>query len=184
MAGEWDFHLRDVLAGMGPEVVPILLRELEGNSHPRVKGQVFGAFGKMGEKAAAAIPTLIAALGHDSNGEAAGDLAHFARLALEDIGLAALPALREALKDPRPNVRERVVQILRELGPQTLPELTMALEDIDAEVRKEACFALERIKTADRAAIEHLEWLAEHDPDEEAREEAKAALESLKGGVK
>ncbi|RJQ51797.1 MAG: HEAT repeat domain-containing protein [Nitrospiraceae bacterium] len=49
------------------------------------------------------------------------------------------------LKDPEWWVRVRAVEALEHIGEQSIPSLLVALEDEDAEVRKRAALALERI---------------------------------------
>jgi HEAT repeat protein len=85
-----------------------------------------------------------------------------------------IPALRHALKDRSPTVRERAVQTLAEIGVAALPALDEALvADKDIELRKQVVVALAGIGEAVRPLLEK----ALKDSDEEVRAKAAAALE-------
>ena len=84
-------------------------------------------------------PTLL--IRESTVGEAAAD-------ALARIGTPAVPALVEALHDPKPRVRELAALALARMGPEaetSVPELIVALQDPDLEVQRSAARALGQI---------------------------------------
>lgn len=75
---------------------------------------------------------------------------------LARIGMPALPALIEALKDPQASVRDRAAHALARMGPpasQAVPALIDALEDPDWRVRRSAARALGQIGPSAEAAV-------------------------------
>lgn len=69
--------------------------------------------------------------------------------ALAQIGVAAVPSLLEALRDPDSRVRFAITSALRQIGhPATMPGLLEALRDPDSRVRGVAAEALEQIGAA------------------------------------
>jgi HEAT repeat protein len=71
----------------------------------------------------------------------------FAFEALYRIGEPAVPALLAALHHPSRNVRSWVISVLGEIGDmRAIAPLQLARDDPDAEIRRSATRALERIK--------------------------------------
>jgi HEAT repeat protein len=92
-------------------------------------------------------PTLL--IRESTVGEAAAD-------ALARIGTQAVPALIEALHDPKPRVRELAALALARMGPEaesSVPELIVALQDTDLEVQRSAARALGQIGPEANQAI-------------------------------
>jgi HEAT repeat protein len=134
------------LGKMGPENLPTLLPLLK-DSNPAVRYSVTEALGHMGPGAKETIPHLIDALryskAHESNAEARRDDAEVRRaasLALRGIGLPAVPALVELLKDKNRDDRIAAMDILANLGPQAkevIPSLIVALNTNDPFEREQ-----------------------------------------------
>ena len=103
--------------------------------------------------------------------------------ALGEIGpeaASAVPALIEALRDPKAGVREKTAEALGEIGPEAasaVPALIEALKDREARVRKNAAWTLAFGKIGPEAASA-VPALIEALKDREARvrENAAAAL--------
>lgn len=75
---------------------------------------------------------------------------------LARIGLPAMPALIDALRDPSADVRDRAAQALARIGPparQAVPSLIDALNDPDWRVRRSAARALGQIGPAAEEAV-------------------------------
>jgi HEAT repeat protein len=98
--------------------------------------------------------------------------------ALREIGLPALPALRQALRSPDPEVRRRARGILESVRLSVL-NLIEALGDDNAEVRKDAAQRLQHLDPAKvRPALPALA-AAVTDKEETVREAAIEALMTL-----
>lgn len=119
-----------VLAKVGPEALPVLLRAARlrdggvgpwlrglavqlGLSHAptvppaRVREQATVCLGRLGPRAEAAAPTLV-----DRLGDADPDVVRAAEGALSRIGPGAVPALVQGLEAPAPMVRRRAIALL------------------------------------------------------------------------
>ena len=104
-------------------------------------------------------PTLL--VRESTVGEAAAD-------ALARIGTQAVPALVDALQDPKPRVRELAALALARMGPEaetSVPELIMALQDSDLEVQRSAARALGQIGPEANQAIPALLETIRHEAD-------------------
>ncbi len=119
------------LGGIGDAAVPALLRLVRDGDWPTRIGAL-DSLGRIGLKAASAIPELVRALSDDDEGIRAA-----AAAALEDIGTgpdgaAAIPALLDALKDSESQVRANAVGALGRIGPKNdrvIAALAAALKD-------------------------------------------------------
>lgn len=120
----------------GPKVMIPLFIKLMHDSDPGVQMRVLNAVSMAGE---AAVPGLIEALNND-------EVAYWACVVLRGIGppaKAAVPALAEKLKDPRPDIRLAAVLALgamKEAALPVVPQIAAALGDEDA--RTAATFVL------------------------------------------
>lgn len=95
------------------------------------------------------------------------DLPRSAAGSLAQIGPAAIPALKLALGDAKPQVRRQAARALGKMGPAAEPavaELTAALEDADPTVREAAAQALGKIGPAAAPAIPALIEALEEPP--------------------
>jgi HEAT repeat protein len=97
-----------------------------------------------------------------------------ARAHLVESGAAAMPALRRGLHHPKAAVRRQCVRLFDQLvDEESLPELVVALDDPDVEVRTRALHALacDRCKKNACTPGEDLwvpravAWLGDRDPD-------------------
>lgn len=87
------------------------------------------------------------------------DLPRSAAGSLAQIGPAAIPALKEALADDKPQVRRQAARALGKMGPDAeaaVSDLTKALNDADPTVREAAAQALGKIGPAAAPAIPDL----------------------------
>ena len=124
----------------------------------RVRGTL-RALSRAGEVTETPQPTLL--VRESTVGEAAAD-------ALARIGTQAVPALVEALHDPKPRVRELAALALARMGPEaetSVPELIMALQDSDLEVQRSAARALGQIGPEANQAIPALLETIRHEAD-------------------
>jgi len=127
--------------------VPALVDALED---PEVFGTAAYALGEIGEKAKGVVPALIGAL---------KQYYWNAATALIKIGVAAVPALVDALKGQDAEVRKKAAYALGEIGvghrcgAAVVPALIDALKDKDAEVRGSAAEALGTIGEEAKAAV-------------------------------
>ncbi len=91
-----------------------LLRRLEGESNPAVREKIFGAMGRLGPGAGAALPTLVEAVERETPGAALAAMESLGRM-----GPAAAPAaplLVGALESGRPSHRLTAARALGRLG--------------------------------------------------------------------
>jgi hypothetical protein len=91
------------------------------------------------------------------------------------MGVAALPELREALKDADASVRWRAVQAISQIGEAALADLQEALKDPDSSVREAAAAGLEQMGKAALPALPELRE-ALKDPDGDVQWAAASAL--------
>lgn len=135
------------------------------------------ALGQIGPTAEPATPALIALLKDPQVGE---ELKEQAILALAKMGngamTQALPVLREALKSPKPLIREVVCAAyanLGEAGKDALPELAALLGDESVAIRRNAALAIHRLvphNDQDRPAVMKLILdVLPKEPDKETR---------------
>lgn len=138
-----------------------------------VREDAAGALGKIAEanpgdaEIIEAVPALIVALNDESN-----EVGENAAEALRKIGVSAIPALSEALKDANGLTRGNAALMLGEIGDASaVPVLIETLKDRDEFVRANAVFALGKIGDASAvpALIEALK-------DRDMRYEAVEAL--------
>jgi vesicle coat complex subunit len=91
-----------------------------------------------------------------------------------------------ALADSEVKVREEAVTKLGNVGtsdPAAIPALITALKDKNAEVRREAIFALTKSGNVAHDAVEPLTELQQHDQDPKVRELAAKGLKRLQTGA-
>ena len=117
-----------------------------------------------------AIPSLIEALNDEQI-----FVRKMARGALGHMSKEALPALAKALKRKDPVFRYRVLEILKDIGPdasQAAPEIAGVLTDKNAAVQAMALMAFETIGPAAKVAIPQLREAAKPGTDREVRPRA------------
>jgi HEAT repeat protein len=118
------------------EAVPGLLDALTDDD-PRVCLAAIDALGKIGD--GAAVPDLLDILINEKD----GDIRWTATNALGQIGPAAVPGLREALRDEDWKVRRSAAEALWAMGePEAVPDLIEALVDKNDVVRQAVQSAL------------------------------------------
>jgi HEAT repeat protein len=118
-----------------------------------------------------AIPTLLGLLDDPRH-----ELRSTITKALEQVGKANIPALTRALQHEHWNVREQIAEILGLIGDSNaIPNLEVALQDLDARVRFAAVTALGHINgTKAKAVIA----LVRNDPDFRVRTLAQRLTET------
>jgi HEAT repeat protein len=143
-----------------------------------VKRYAVQALGKLGPAAENAVPMLLTVL---DDKQAASEMQREALLALCQIGgagtPAAFPALRKALRDDDPILREVAAGALITLGEAAqpaVPDLAFLLEDKEYRVRRNATLALDRLlpkadAAAARRAVPGLLHILEKEPTAELR---------------
>ena len=120
--------------------VPVLIDQC-ADPDPDVRACAIYSLGKLGERAADAVPTLVQRLADASMyvGQLAAD-------ALARIGSAATPPLINALKEGTPPVRGRAARALAQIAdPKSIPALIAALEDESPIVEYYADIALQKM---------------------------------------
>lgn len=156
-----------------PPAVAGLTRELT-SSNTVTRSRAARELGKLQDQAAAAVPELVRTL-TDADPFVCRD----ATEALGKIGPAAVPALRDVLRSAEPRVRIRALQALSKCCPKdhaTVAAVAQTLkDDPDANVRRWAAFALDRIGITGQGVIANL-TAAMADPDITVRYSAAIAL--------
>jgi HEAT repeat protein len=132
---------------------------------------------------ASAIPGLIEIMKNDENSDVRGCAAR----ALGDIGVPAIPALIEILKDEE--LRLHAAEELVFIGVPAIPSLSGGLKDGNCGVREYAAIALGNIAMNNRGDAEILKALhslveALTDEDQRVRDKAAWALENILQGFK
>jgi HEAT repeat protein len=173
----------EALGKIGVPAVPALMEALKDEDW-RVRQAAARALGEIGDPQA--LPALIQALKDEYVREAVEE-------ALGKIGVPAVPALIEALKDDDEDVRRAAAGALGEIGdPQAVPALIEALKDDDEYVRRAAVGALGKI--GDLQAVpallealkdrdEYVRWAAVGALGEIGMLAVSAVLEALKAEV-
>ena len=111
--------------------------------NPKTRVMAARALGLMGAEARPAIDKLVLTMGDDNR-----LVQKEASLALRNIGKTAAPALRQALTNSNPRIREGAALALGKMGAAAdpaIPDLIQLLTDRDYEVKNAAEFALRRI---------------------------------------
>ena len=178
----WAATVRSLGAIGSEAAIPALIQVLANNSkHSTICEVAVEALGAIGSEAA--VPTLIQMM-EDNDIFRGSSLYKASVLALGKIGSeAAIHALSHALVDERnsgrwrTDVRENVVEVLRDIGTETtIPALLQALTDEASGVRSEAVIALGNINSV--AAIPALIQALE-DSNKYLREKVAEALENI-----
>ncbi len=158
------------------ETPPAVLLKRLGRTDPIQAGWALLVLTAMGSRAESAVPTLVAMVREQPNvdllsracaalrgigGAAVPDLLEIAALgqqgakaaisALESMDEPAVPAIGEALSDPRPEVRRRATSLLAkrvQTSASARDSLRRALTDSDAGVMRIACSALKVVGEA------------------------------------
>jgi RNA polymerase sigma factor (sigma-70 family) len=107
------------------------------------------------------IPMLIASL-KDKGDSDQHYVGQRAAEALGNLGAAALPALRDAMKDPDRETRRLVAEALGTVGKEAVPALTNALRDADPGVVATVVYSLVRIGHRHEAAIRAVQTAAKN----------------------
>lgn len=142
----------DSLAKIGTEagaVIPALVTLLN-DPDMTIRAAAFSTLGQLGKAAKAAVPDLIAALKDEEN-------RYNAVYALGELGSeaeAAVPALVPLIRDK--NVCSAVFTALGKIGEAAVPDLKIALQDSDDDVRRNAAAALGQMGGAAKAAVPDL----------------------------
>ena len=132
-----------------------------GDDHPSVKQAAALALGQIGPRSPV-IAVLTQALAVGGRGSRRAVVDAFAQLEAKE----AVPALREALTDPDPVVRQGALAALGELGDRrVLPDFReRLLFDISPRVRTEAAYRLGKLgDPGDHAELQTLDEAARHD---------------------
>ena len=132
--------------------------------------------GALGEKAADAVPALVALLPTKSE-----DVRLHATLALGKIGAPSVEPLSRAYESKDPDVRFYAIWGLAFVGPpakSATPLVIKALSESSAQVRRKAAYALAKIGAEPEKIVGPL-VTALGDPDEDVRESARASLPKL-----
>ncbi len=163
-----------------PAEVGDLIQALGGKS-PEERLEAVSALGRLGPRAADAIPSLIGALNDQDIG-----VRWSATIALARIGPAAVIPLTHALADTQENIRLGAATAFCQIGPdakEAVPSLLSAMKDQSGQVREKAAEALGRIGTADQQIIDSLVQSLS-DPDPYFNGQASDALSKIgKGAV-
>ena len=193
----------DALAHAGADAVPTLISSL-GDPNPLARERASEALGKMGSTA---VPALIDTLNHEDPyvrvGAARGLLylgpagkdaipsliqalndeqsfvRKMARGALGHMSREAVPDLAKALKRKDPVFRYRVLEVLKDMGPNAspaAPEIADALTDKNVAVQTMALMAFETIGPAAKVAIPQLREAAKAGTHWEVRPRALDVL--------
>ena len=178
-----DVQENDVPAE-APAEVKTAIKALRSPS-PGQRRDAAKALGRMGPKAAPAIPFLIELLSDESI-TIVGDMVKVtpgdaAAGALKSIGKPAIGPVVKALSSPNPTVRWQVTNILNDFcerfkDQQIKDALIIALQDENPKVKENTCFAIR--DCPDPRAVEHLVRLLE-DEHREVRSAAANALEKF-----
>jgi len=172
--------LAALLSAGGDEAVEPLVQKLKEGATAEERAAAARALWKLGPRAEAAVPALVAALK-----DADGPVRSAAAFALGGVGAPAAPAapgLLELLKASEPTARAAAAFALGSIGPgarAAAPVLVAALTVADPELQETAAWALGRIgpeaaAVAVPALIERLD-----DPSPRLQEAAVRALAAL-----
>lgn len=158
-----------------PEAESALVEALH---HPLIDVRIAAAWQLSARKDPRAVPALI------EGDRQRGWRMELARK-LGQIGSAALPGIRESLKDEDPLIRRDLIWAIQEVGDvAAIPDLVQLVRDSDLRVRHEAARALKRFGTKESLSAFN-EALTEfrgdlQSGDEKLRRETLQFLESLK----
>jgi HEAT repeat protein len=92
-----------------------------------------------------------------------------------------LPVLREAVKDPDPDVRRVAEESVKQVTKHEVERLTALLKDRNEDVRVLAAKAIGRMGAAAADALPALKKAAEEDADADVRSVANNAMQKIKG---
>lgn len=166
----------DSLGKFGPAAVSPLIEALKDDA-PMIRIEAARALGNIGSDAKDAIPALKTLFLTDA--KASSD----AGAALAKIGKASIPALTDALKSDKTDIRARAVKMLGVIGADAVPVLVDALADAHVDVRQHAAQELAPLRISDKLVVLALAH-AVHDPDQTVRLHALRALQMLGAGAK
>ena len=148
-----------------------------------IRHEAIEGIGRMGEKAAAAIPALARALK-----EKDVELRRAAAVALGQVGdqaKDAWPAIKEAYHDADNGVRNQVIRLAGSIGEELKEAIALLAEaaqkDINLENRLAAVQELGRLESAAMAALPVLSRIATDDARASVRDAAQAAIRKIKG---
>lgn len=161
------------LGAIGAPAVPALRKALK-NKEESVQREALEALQKMGEDAKAAAKDIVEILRKNPR-------SYQARDALKGIGTAAIPAVKELLKDKDKELREQGCQILGAFGKEGVPALVDALGDKEPQVKREAIDQLGRIGAEARAALPALKKLAKEKDETVFKFAAENAIRLIEG---
>ena len=159
----------EALAKMGAASVPALTDAL-GHEDPYVRVSAARSLLYLGPAGKDAIPSLIEALNDEQT-----FVRKMARGALGHMSKEALPALAKALNRKDPVFRYRLLEVLKDIGPDAsdaAPEIAGVLTDKNAAVQAMALMAFETIGPAAKVAIPQLREAAKAGADREVRPRA------------
>lgn len=164
------------------ETAKVLITILSGEPAAAVRQAALEGLGRLGEKAAAALPNLIEGLK-----EKEPELRRAAAVALGKIGpkaKEAWPVIKATYNDSDTAVRHQMIRLAGSLAkeqPQAVALLAEAADkDVNQENRLAAIQELSQLEAAASAAVPTLEKLLQ-DPRASIRDAAQAALKKIKG---
>lgn len=160
----------------GESALPALLAAMKSDGDKSVRSASLMAVSRIALPVTA-VPAFIEALKNDPDATVRG----LAAVRLGKLGAESSTAAKDlaaALADADEGVRRKSLEALILLGAASVPALTEQLTSRQADIRKQAVFALGKIGPSAAPAAAALKSLA-NDPDEEVRKLAELALQRI-----
>ena len=182
LASEGDKHAAvDLLGECGRPGVRALLEALDDRDNP-AHAYIASKLLDVGHRTEWAYPEVLAGLVNRAEDGVVADVVYKCFMLRGPNGFpsTAIPALTEALRCPRVDIRYLAAKALGEMGSsakEAVPALVQALDDTELDVRRDAAQALGRIK--DARVIRPLEK-ALRDKEPYVRQAAAEALKKIK----
>ena len=159
------------VAKFGAQALPPLIAALKSDKDT-IRFKAAHALAEMGSEAKDAVPALKELF------LAKGGNPHAYTQALAKIGKASIPAMAEALKDDRPEVRSQAVAVLGQIGAEAVPVLVDALGAKHVEVRRQAAAVLAPLRVGDKMVVLAFAFGLK-DEDEQVQMQCLAGLQVL-----
>ena len=175
--------LLSALGRCGARALPALMRAL-GDRNKDIRSAAARALGALGPAAAPAVPLLLLGNPHEERRSWSSHISVSDHAAVVDhIGVAAIPALRRAIKHKDARTRVSAAYALGNMGKKgaaVVPLLARALDDEVHEVRQWSAWALGKMGPAAKRAVADLRS-ALTDPEGDVRQWAAEALGKMGG---